>query len=675
MTSRLTCSARRVLFGIAFAQLLGGAAPVVAQGGASIADLSIEDLLKLPVTSVSRRAQALSDAPAAVFVINADDIRRSGATSIPEALRLAPGVQVAQSRSGSWAVTARGFNGRYANKLLVLMDGRVIYSPLFSGVFWEAQGAAMQDIDRIEVIRGPQAALWGANAVNGVINIITRDAHDTQGTQASVTVGNPVTGGVSLRHGGRLSEQTRYRLFANGLDREASVDLSGNALPDRSTSGHVGFRVDSRPNGTDRISLIGNVQRARNDDVWNEPGFVPPYNRPVSFRQIHEGVNLTGRFDRVNEDGSSWMVQAYLDATSLQGYMGERRHTADVEFQHRFQWGGGNDIVWGGNYRTSHDDIRTSVVLATPVATSHFSLASLFLQNETALLQERLRLTLGGRVEYNTYTGVELQPSARAAWTPAPGRTFWSSASRATRTPSRIERDFVVARPTLPPFTGANPTPLPVVTQLRAGPQLRSEVVDAFEVGFRAQLAPQASVDIAAFANRYRSLRGAAPGVVTFVPPYLLQQVQIDNRLDGLTRGVEVSLDWRPLSWWRLQPAYTWMTMSLPAQGDPAGALVAAVTRDTTPEQQFSLRSSMDLSAGRQFDLWLRYVDDVRLGNVPSYWSLDMRYAVRLNRNVELSLVGQNVLDRRRPEFVNDFVDAPVAQVPRGGYVRINAQF
>jgi iron complex outermembrane receptor protein len=344
MTRTFDSSASRFLAGIALVQMLATGSPVAAQPVAGIADLSIEDLLKLPVTSVSRREQALSDAPAAVFVVNADDIRRSGATSIPEALRLAPGVQVAQSRSGGWAVTARGSNGRYANKLLVLMDGRVIYSPLFSGVWWEAQGAAMQDIDRIEVIRGPQAALWGANAVNGVINIITRDARDTQ---ASVTLGSTVRGGLSLRHGGSLSEQTHYRLFANGLDRAATVDLSGNALPDTSTSGHVGFRVDSRPNALDRITLIGNMQRARNDDVWNVPGFLPPYNQPLTFRQINEGMNLTGRFDRVKEDGSSWMVQAYVDATSLQGYLGERRHTADIEFQHRFRWGGANDTPCG----------------------------------------------------------------------------------------------------------------------------------------------------------------------------------------------------------------------------------------------------------------------------------------------------------------------------------------
>jgi iron complex outermembrane receptor protein len=331
--------------------------------------------------------------------------------------------------------------------------------------------------------------------------------------------------------------------------------------------------------------------------------------------------------------------------------------------------------VWGGNYRTSHDDIRPNAVLNTTLTASHFSLASLFLQNETALMEERIRLTLGGRLEYNTYTGVELQPTARVAWTPAPGQTLWSSASRATRTPSRIERDFMVARPTEPPLTAANPAPLPVLTQLRAGSRLRSEVVDALEVGYRAQVLPQASVDVAAFANRYRSLRGAAPGEISLVFPYLLQQVQIDNRLDAYTRGIELSVDWRPLPWWRLQPTYTWMTMSLPVATDPVGALVVAVTRDTSPEQQFSLRSSMDLSAGRQFDLWLRYVDRVGLGNIPAYWSLDARYAVRLTRKVEVSVVGQNLFDRRRPEFLSDFVDSPVAQIPRGGYVRLNMQF
>src|SRR5713226_8886719 len=423
---------------------------------ADLADLSIEELGNIQVTSVSKHPERLADAPASIFVITGEDIRRSGATRLPEALRLAPNLEVARASASSYAISARGFNNTIANKLLVLIDGRTVYTPLFSGVFWDAQDVMLEDVERIEVISGPGATLWGANAVNGVINVITRRASDTQGAFAYAQSGN-LERGYGARYGGTLGEGGSYRVYGRSFDIFNTSNASGATASDGWSKGQVGFRTDwgTAANG---FTLQGDAYRGSLDQANND-------NTSIS------GNNLLGRWNR---DLAAWgqlQVQSYFEHTErdIPGTFAERLNILDVEFQHRLRPMGAHRLTWGGGYRHGDDRVTNSVVLAFLPADRSLRWANVFAQDEIAL-QENLRLTLGTKFENNYYTGTEPLPSARLAWKPDPQRLVWGAASRAVRAPSRIDRDFFVTAGSL---------------QLKGGPDFVSEVVKVFEVGYR----------------------------------------------------------------------------------------------------------------------------------------------------------------------------------------------
>ena len=461
--------------------------------------LNLEDLMQVEVSSAARKQQKMSDTAAAAYVISQEDIRRSGATSIPEALRLAPGLNVARIGSSSWAISARGFNGRYANKLLVLMDGRTVYTPMFSGVFWDVQDTLMEDIERIEVIRGPGAAMWGANAVNGVINIITKSARDTQGNLAIAGAGSMERGFAGFRHGGQIDDDTYYRVYGKAFDRGAAESGSGKQLDDDWRGLRSGFRLDKRLADGDKLTVQGDAYTLKVGETVNPYGLsTPPFGVPFATDDLAQGANVLARWQHRLDNQSEMTLQAYFDQTKFSApKLSETLQTLDVDFQHRLAPSLTHDVMWGANVRHIRSQASNTADISFSPASHAYTNFSFFLQDDIALIPERLRLTLGSKVEVPHFGGTELQPNVRLLWTPNGSNSVWLAASRASRTPSRGETESRVAVALFNPATA----PLQFVTV--PNPDLEAEKLTAYEVGYRTLLTNRLSLDIAAFSNRY----------------------------------------------------------------------------------------------------------------------------------------------------------------------------
>jgi len=642
-------------------------------------ELGLEELLKIKVTTSSRKAQDLQDVAAAAFVISREDIERSGATSIPEALRMAPGISVARIASNRWAVSARGFNGRFSNKLLVLMDGRAIYSPLFSGVIWEAEDTMLEDIDRIEVIRGSGAAMWGANAVNGVINIITRKARDTQGNMLVAGGGTNEKAFGAIRHGEK-SGDGYYRIWGKAFSRDESTTLANNSGNDSSHSGRIGFRSDWPLSAGNSLMVSGSAHNSPSGDRWNIPDpFSAQGFTSTNIHQTNKGGHVLARHEWLLENGSEASLQGYVDHSemSLQNAIHERRTTLDLDFQHRFSPAKWHDLIWGLGYRISHDNIDSQGILSVLPSRRDFEIASVFAQDEISLLPDTLRLTLGIRLEHNSFTGLEPQPNARLIWTPNSQQTLWSAVSRAVRTPSRTELNSQLDLSVLP-----DPLGLGIPARVRYMPAvdqtLSAEKVSSVELGYRHQWSPQLSLDAAAFYSKSDNLRSGNLGTLqppSLSMPYFLQPVIPNNLISARSHGVELSLDYRPLPWWRIQPTYSYLHVTSHApSSDPIDQNNVTYAEVSAPKNQFSLRSSMTFPEQRQLDVWLRHAS--ALGDrVEGYSSLDVRYAWHPVRNLELSVVGQNLFDHHHVEFAPDLLPSETLQINRSVYFKAKWQF
>lgn len=578
--------------------------------------MSLEDLANIEVSSVLKKPERLSDAAAAVYVITNEDIRRSGYTSIPEILRLAPNLQVARVDSSQYAITARGFNSTTANKLQVLIDGRSVYTPLFSGVFWDVQDVMPEDIERIEVISGPGGVLWGSNAVDGVINIITRSSRDTQGALLSVGGGN-LESGVAARYGSKLGDNTAFRVYAKGFDRDGTETRSGRDVDDSWDKQQVGFRLDST-NGSDKFTLQGDAYDGSIDQAVND-------DKTIS------GANLLGRWNRALEGGDNIQVQAYFDRTrrDYPGTFSEELDTYDIDAQHHFQWGKNHDIVWGGGYRLMQDQVDNSVFLAFLPTDRRLSLANIFAQDSIALSQ-RLKLTLGAKLERNSYTGLEFMPNVRLAWKLNDKSLLWSSISRVVRSPSRIDTEFFV--PANAPFL------------LVGNRDFESEKLTAYEIGYRADPTSNVSFSISTFYNVYDELRSvelSAGGGLPFI---------LGNKMEGNTYGVEMWGNYRVTDWWRLSAGYNYLKKELDVKSDSTDT-TSVRGSETDPRHQFSLRSSMNLAHNVELDIALRSISGLSSSDVPQYSALDARLGWLVTKDVEVSLAGFNLLDSRHPEF------------------------
>lgn len=593
---------------------------------ASLADLTLEQLSNVTVTSVSMRAEPLASAAASIYVISREDIRRSAATSLAEALRLAPNLEVARADANQYAISARGGNAVLANRMLVLIDGRTVYSPLFSGTFWEAQDVMLEDVERIEVISGPGSALWGANAVNGVINVITRRAEDTQGVLASGETGTTQRD-AAARYGGEMSGG-HYRLYGKTVRRDNTSFANGTPIRDAAEHQQVGFRADWGK-ASDGFTLQGDAYGGQIDQA--------PQGRDIA------GMNLLARWVRAMADGSSLRIQGYLDRTSrLQpGAIVEHLDTHDLDVQHALAPAGRHRLTWGFGLRVYRDRVQNSAAVAFLPPDRDLQRHQVFVQDEIAL-RHGLDLILGAKIEYNSYTGAEALPSARLAWHPDARRLVWAAYSRAVRAPSRIDREFFT-----PPPLGA-----------AGGPGFQSETADVYELGYRAQPLSRLSYSITAYYNRLKSLRTLepVPGGLVFL-----------NDASGRSYGIETWANWRVSENFRLSAGYNHLHQVLRLQPGVVD-FSAVTTARTDPSAWWSLRASLDLSPRHELDVFLRHYESLPGPPVPAYSTLDARLGWRLARDVELSFLVQNLLDRRHPEWGPP---ATRAEIDRAAFVKL----
>ena len=581
--------------------------------------LSVEELMNVVVTSVSRRAEPLSHAASAIQVVTQDDIRRSGATSLPEALRLASNLQVAQVDSRQWAISARGFNSTTANKLLVLIDGRTVYTPLYSGVFWDVQDVPLADIDRIEVISGPGSTLWGANAVNGVINVITKRPQDTQGLAVVGGGGTGLRGFGSARYGGTVGENVRFRVYGKGFDRDATAAPAGLNATDDWQMGQGGFRVDWESSEINRFTLQG-------DAYGGQMG------QPIGKDAAVNGGNVLGRWSRTLSATSDVRLRVYFDRThrDIPGLFAEDLNTYDIELQHRALLGRRHNLVWGINYRLLDDHVRNSPSLAFLPADDAASWFGGFLQDEITLVPERLTMAVGTKLEHNEFTGFEIQPSGRVNWRTSRSGTLWGAVSRALRAPSRIDRELFV--PAQPPYV------------LAGGPDFRSEKELAYELGYRLQHRAL-TMSVATFYNQYEGLRS----LEQTNPPAAFPLV-IGNGQDGESYGAELTAEYRVADAWRVRVGYTEMRINIwskPTSTDTS----RGNSESHSPNRQLSVHSSVDLPVDLRLDGGLRYVSEIANQQVPGYAELDARLTWSPTTQLGLSLVGQNLLHRQHAEF------------------------
>ncbi|MGC4061480.1 MAG: TonB-dependent receptor [Aquabacterium sp.] len=623
---------------------------------ASLADMSLEELGELEVTSVSRRAQPLSEAAASIFVITADDIRRSGALNLPEALRLAPNLQVAKITNGRYAITARGFSGPEANKLLVLIDGRSVYTPLFAGVFWDSQHVMLQDVDRIEVISGPGGTLWGVNAVNGIINVITRSAQETQGNL--VVAGAGQSGAeLAARHGGEFNEDTSYRVYAQRFNQSHTQLASGGDVDDGLQAAQAGFRADWH-HAQDQFSVHGDAYQG--DQGQAAPGTFYIKGVPLDLQHVRtRGLNIVGRWARQFDDEGELSIQGYLDRTEriIPITFDQQLDIGDLQIQYAVPPSGSHAWVLGGEYRMAHDHLANTAFLQFLPDQATQDWTSLFAQDDISLPSD-LHLILGSRWESNDYTGWAWLPTARLAWKPSADHLWWTAVSKTVRAPSRIDRDTYV------PWPSAYGPGLPYL--LAGGPDVQSEEAKVFEIGYRGQPLAQTSFSVNVFRSVYDKLHteevgSSAQGLVTFA-----------SKMKGAVTGIETWGSYQPSRTWRLSAGFTGLYERFRLDPDSTDITDMSKANGRDPAQTWLLRSSWDLPRGHELDATVRHVSRLSNPDVDAYMALDARWGWHASATLELSLTGRNLLGGGHGEY--DTIESR-AEVSRSLYVQALVRF
>jgi iron complex outermembrane receptor protein len=600
---------------------------VCAASPLDLSGLSLEELADIRITSVSKKEERLADAAASIFVITNEDLRRSGVTNLPEALRLAPNLHVAEVSAYGYTISARGFNSSSANKLLVLIDGRSVYTPLFSGVFWDVQDVMLEDVERIEVISGPGGTLWGTNAVNGVINIITRSSKNTHGGLAAIGGGNR-RNDSAFRYGGVSGSEVNYRIYGMYTDRDHTATASEHPINDASHKTQLGFRTDWSRTG-DQFTVQGNLYRGTEQQP--EPGMISISGVRFALGPIAlSGADLIARWERLLEAGSHLNLQVYYDRTdrTVPPTFSESLDIVDAELQHTLPPTGKHALTWGASYRYSRDRVVNSQYVAFLPANLNQKWTSVFAQDEVTL-RDDLHLTLGARIERNDYTGNEFLPSARLAWKLAPAHSLWSAVSRTVRAPSRLDHDTFV--PGTAPFL------------LNGGSTVRSELANVFEIGYRGQSTSRLSYSATAFHTVYDYLRTqeiAASRTYVFYA----------NQMEGFTNGFEMWGACQVSARWRLSGGLTALKENLtlkPGSNDQT----AVIGKGLDPAYAWLLRSSFDLSSQSELDVTARHVAALSNPTVPAYTVADLRYSWRPHQSLELSVTAQNLIGNAHAEF------------------------
>jgi iron complex outermembrane receptor protein len=632
---------------------------------ADLMDMSLEALMDIEITSAAKKPQKKSEAAAAIFVITNDDLRRWGVMNIPDALRRVPGLQVARIDAGKWAITARGFNSRFANKLLVLIDGRSVYTPLFTGVYWEANEVMLEDVERIEVIRGPGGTLWGANAVNGVINIITKSARDTQGTLVTTGAGNEERGFANLRYGNTSANGMNFRVYGKFRSVDTGEAIDNGVIPvaahDDNRFAQSGFRMDWGDDSADSHTLQGDYYEGR----AGQQLLVATSPLPVTEDAEYQGGNLLYRWTHRSSPDSDYTLQAYFDVVKLDSMaLIEDRHTLDIDFQQHCGVGNRHDLVWGLSYRTVMDHTSPTPTFSLNPHKRTVNLSTAFIQDEVSLLDERLKLTLGSKFEHNDFTGFEVQPNIRLAWKTDSGNTLWGSVSRAVRTPARGEHDVTLL--VIPP-----PPALPPLAIIGSR-DFDSETLVAWELGYRFSLARQASIDMTAFYNKYDDLRTV--DIYTPAPPL---EAAFNNNMEGNTQGIEIDAHWNIKPWLELHANYTHLEVDLDLRNGSTD-LISLGAEDTSPRQQANIWVAADLDHHMELDAGLRYVSSIENSGFPpveDYVALDVRLGWTPKPGLEVSITGQNLLDNMHQEFNPDFIFSLPTGVERSITGKVTLKF
>jgi iron complex outermembrane receptor protein len=613
--------------------------------------LSLEQLGNIEVTTVSKSPVSVARTPAAVYVITQQDIRRSGATSLPEALRLAPGVEVAQIDSVKWAVGIRGFEGRLSRAVLVLIDGRSVYNPLFHGVYWEVQDTLMEDIDHIEVVRGPGGTIWGPDAVDGVINIITRSARDTHGTLISAGGGNVNQGFLDLRYGGGNSGNFSYRVYAKGSTTSPEFHSDNNEFDDQRRM-QGGFRADWDVTGRDSLTIQGDAYDGLAGESVRITSLTQPFSTVVNKNADLSGANVLARWKHVLSGGSDIQIQVYYDRVSrLQTSQAEYRDTYDFDLVHHLTLTKRQDLIWGVGARVS--PAYLPVIVPTYVFnpdTRTDQLYSGFAQDEISLIHDRLSLTIGAKLFHSSFAGFNTEPSARLLWTPSEHQSFWGAVTRAVETPSDNEDTL---QSTTLRSTG------PLAFNVTTGDRLFTSETDvSCEIGYRQLIIPNFSVDLATFYNHYdhlQSLEPEAPYTTTVDgETYTIYPFVNRNGLLGNTKGLEIAPGWKPATWWRVQGSYSYLDMDLRTRPGSTDATSVTSEEGSSPRHQFGFQSYLDLPRHFELSQVFRYVSVLAAQQAPGYETADVRVAWQAVPHLEFAVSGQNLLQPHHLEYGGD---------------------
>src|SRR5882724_5353297 len=639
-----------------------------------LADKSIDELSNIQVTSVSRKEQKLFQTAAAVYVITQEDIRRSGLSSVPELLRTVPGLSVAQMSGNTWAVSSRGFNSHFANKMLVLVDGRSVYSPDFSGVYWDAQDLILEDIERIEIIRGPGATIWGSNAVNGVINIITKRADSTQGGLVTASAGNQEYGNGAIRYGGKIGDNAYYRAYAKYFNRTGLEDSAGNKTNDTWNSFHGGFRLDWQPNNRDNVTIQGDGYTDHLNNLGSRLMSIYPPLAQLGEQNLKAfGGNVMARWDRVLSPRSDVTLQFYYDRTRRDdALIGVTRNTFDFDFTHHLLVGARHDIVWGAGLRFSPDKLQGTLTASLAPESRTQRIVNVFVQDEITVIEDRVHLTVGSKFEHNSFSGFNVQPSVRLAWTPDNRQTAWAAVSRAVKTPSRGDENITF---NVTAFPGANN--IPNLVSFLGNHNSQPEILNAYEIGYRVQATSSLSLDVATFYNIYKRLEDAEPQVPFFDSnplPHVVIPILLSNTMSGKTYGTELSANWNVLNNWKVSDGYSWLRMQIHPDQSSHDALTFLALEGSSPHHQIQLQSNLSLPHRLEFDTSLYYVDKLAAFQIPGYVRLDLRLGWRFSDSLDFSVGGQNLLNARHPEF-GDNQTVNATQIKRTAYGKITWRF
>jgi iron complex outermembrane receptor protein len=637
-----------------------------------LADRSLEDLMNVEVTSVSKKEQKLARTAAAAFVITQEDIRRSGATNIPDVLRLVPGVNVAQINANTWAVSVRGLNGEFSNELLVMVDGRNVYVPTFGGVFWDVVDVPLMNIEKIEVIRGPGASVWGANAVNGVINIITKNASETRGGTVEAGGGNVAQGFGTAEYGGSVPKVGDYRVYTQYLNEDHSPNLTGQDGGDGWHFLQEGFRTDSTLSSKDTLMFRGNIYGGREGDPTTFlPSVTSPALERINTQTDLSGGSLQSVWNHEYGTDSSTKVTVSYDAYERDDALREGRKTFNADFQDDFGWGERQQLVWGIGYRYSSSHSDGDLAVSLNPANLNTQLFSGFLQDEIAIVPNRVYLTVGAKIEHNFYTGFGVMPSARIAYEPSDRRMLWAAISRALRTPA--ETDAAV-RLNFAGFPG--PSGTPVLVGLLGNPHFKDERLTAYEAGYRTTVGKRLSIDLSIYYNDYDDQQTIEPATPFFeaVPPpaHLVLPSTYQNLMQGETHGLEIAANWKLTNWWTISPGYDFERIHMHVNATSQDSTSAPEAEGSDPHQQAQIRSHIDLSQRVAWDTSVYFVDRLIFQNVPSYARLDTGLSWQWKAGISVSVFGQNLLRDHHLEFIDSSGATQSALIKRGAYAKIS---